>query len=125
MRLIVLFSCCLLLSVFSFAQETDSMGVFEYAQPKDYEIGGIKVLGANFSDDNAIIGVSGLKVGDKIRIPGPDIQKAIKVLWRLRLFTDVQLIMEKTIGDVVFLELKVQERPRLARPVAPWTPRSA
>lgn len=115
MRLIVLFSCCLLLSVFSFAQETDSMGVFEYAQPKDYEIGGIKVLGANFSDDNAIIGVSGLKVGDKIRIPGPDIQKAIKVLWRLRLFTDVQLIMEKTIGDVVFLELKVQERPRLAR----------
>ena len=115
MRLIVLFSCCLLLSVFSFAQETDSIGVFEYAQPKDYEIGGIKVLGANFSDDNAIIGVSGLKVGDKIRIPGPDIQKAIKALWRLRLFTDVQLIMEKTIGDVIFLELKVQERPRLSR----------
>lgn len=102
-------------SVFVSAQETDSISIFEYGEPKDYEIGGIKVIGANFSDDNAIIGVSGLKVGEKIRIPGPDIQKAIKSLWRLRLFTDVQLILEKTIGDVVFLELHVQERPRLSR----------
>ncbi len=97
------------------AQATDTVKVFSYDDPKEYEIGGIKVTGAQFSDDNAVIGVSGLKIGDKIRVPGGDIQRAIKSLWKLRLFTDVQILKEKTIGDVIFLELIVKERPRLAR----------
>lgn len=95
--------------------EQDSLPVLEYGEPLEYEIGGIKVKGAEFSDDNAIISIAGFKVGDKIRIPGPDIQKAIKALWKLRLFTDVQIIKEKTIGDIVFLEILVEERPRLTR----------
>ena len=94
---------------------TDTVPVFNYDNPLDYEIGGIKVIGANFSDDNAIISIAGFKVGDKIRIPGPEVQKAIKSLWRLRLFTDVQVLKEKTIGDIVFLEIVVEERPRLTR----------
>ena len=98
-----------------FAQTTEDLPVYEYGTPGEYEIGGIKVSGAEYSDDNAIIGVSGLKVGDKIRVPGPDIPQAIKKLWRLRLFTDVQLLKEKTIGDVIFLEIVVQERPRLSK----------
>jgi len=93
----------------------DTVPVMTYEEPTDYEIGEIKVTGANFSDDNAVIGISGLKTGDKIRIPGPEIAKAIKALWKLRLFTDVQILLDKTIGDVVFLEIRVQERPRLSR----------
>ena len=93
----------------------DTVKLFSYEDPKEFEIGGIKVTGAQFSDDNAVIGVSGLKVGDKIRVPGPDIQRAIKALWKLRLFTDVQILKEKTIGDVIFLELVVKERPRLSK----------
>ncbi len=84
----------------------------DYTDAQTYEIGGIKVTGAEFSDDNAIIAIAGLKVGDKIRIPGPDIQKAMKALWKLRLFTDIQIYKEKTIGTVIFLEIVVQERPR-------------
>ncbi len=97
------------------AQEDEDLEVFDYADAQDYEIGGIKVTGAFFSDEMAIIGVSGLSVGDKIRIPGYDIPRALKNLWRLRLFTDVQIIQEKKIGDVIFLEYIVQERPRLSR----------
>ncbi len=98
-----------------FAQTTDELPVYEYGSPSEFEIGGITVTGADYSDDNAIIGVSGLKVGDKIRVPGPDIPQAIKKLWRLRLFTDVQILKEKTIGDVIFLEIIVRERPRLSK----------
>ncbi|MCB0569310.1 MAG: outer membrane protein assembly factor BamA [Phaeodactylibacter sp.] len=98
------------------AQATsDTLPVTSYDNPRDFEIGGIKVIGADYSDDNAIISISGLQVGDKIRIPGPDIQKAIKSLWKLRLFTDVQVVKEKTIGDIIFLEIRVQERPRLSK----------
>ncbi len=109
------FIIILLLPSFVFSQTNDSIPVVKYGDPKDYEIGGIKVVGANFSDDNAIIAIAGLKVGDKIRIPGEDIFKAIKALWKLRLFTDIQIFQEKTIGDVIFLEVVVEERPRLSR----------
>ncbi len=93
---------------------TDTLPVMDYSQPKDYEIGGVRVVGAQYSDENALISIAGFKVGDKIRIPGGDIPKAMKNLWKLRLFTDVEIVKEKTIGDVIFLEIRVQERPRLS-----------
>ena len=65
--------------------------VVDYTAKKDYEIGGLKVTGANFSDENALLSIAGFKVGDKIRIPGGDIPRAIKSLWKLRLFTDCLL----------------------------------
>jgi len=109
-----------LLCIFSVATasaQTDSLDlpVFDYSNPQEYEIGSISVEGAFFAEQNAIIGVTGLSVGDKIRIPGPDIPRAIKNLWRLRLFTDVAIEQEKTIGDVIFLRLRVEERPRFLR----------
>lgn len=105
------------LPVFSFAQvvATEIEEILEYDNPKDYEIGGITVLGATYSDANAISSISGLKIGDKIKIPGPKTQQALKALWKLRLFTNVEIIQEKTIGDIVFLQIKVEERPRLSK----------
>ena len=101
---------------FSSAQALqDTIPMIEYGDPRDYEIGGIKVIGAEYSDDNALIAIAGLKVGDKIRIPGEDVYSAIRALWKLRLFTDVQVYQEKVIGDVIFLEIVVKERPRLSR----------
>ncbi len=96
------------------AQSTDTIPVMDYGQPQDFEIGGLVVKGAEYSDDNALIAVAGLKVGDKIRIPGNGIKKAIRKLMNLRLFTDVQIYKEKTIGEIIFLEIVVQERPRLS-----------
>jgi outer membrane protein insertion porin family len=73
------------------AQVDGETPVADYSAPKDYEIGGLKVTGANFSDENALLSIAGFKVGDKVRIPGGDIPRAIKNLWKLRLFTDVLL----------------------------------
>ena len=92
----------------------DTLAILDYSQPKEYEIGGVTVTGANFSDDNAIISIAGFKVGEKIRIPGADIPRAVKALWKLRLFTDVQIYKTKIEDDVVFLEIAVLERPRLS-----------
>ncbi|MEO0040644.1 MAG: hypothetical protein RL329_92 [Bacteroidota bacterium] len=86
----------------------------EYGAPKSYEIGGVKVVGAQYSDASALTGIAGFKVGSKIKIPGPDLPRAIRALWKLRLFTDVQINKEKTVGDVIFLEIEVKERPSLS-----------
>ncbi len=116
MRLLFLLVTCCCFSSFLWAQ-TDStrLDIMDYSNGQEYEIGGVKVTGTYFSDENAVIGVTGLKVGDKIRIPGYDIPRALRNLWRLRLFTDVQIVKEKVIGDVIFLEILVQEQPRLSR----------
>ncbi|THH39631.1 outer membrane protein assembly factor BamA [Neolewinella litorea] len=109
---LVCFGCWSTLSA-----QTDTLGqpVFDYSEPQEYEIGGIKIEGAYFAEENAIIGVTGLSVGQEIRIPGPDIPRAIRNLWRLRLFTNVSIEEEKTIGDVIFLTVRVEERPRFLR----------
>ncbi len=95
------------------AQTKDTLPTITYGEPKSYEVGGVKVIGVQFTDPNAIIGVSGLQVGKKIKFPGPDIQKAMKALWKLRLFDDVQIVKEKTIGDVIFFEIVIKERPSM------------
>lgn len=83
--------------------------------PKSFEIGGIKLEGATYSDANTLIAVTGLRVGGKITLPGEDISRALKSLWKLKLFADVQILEEKRIGDIVFLLITVVERPRFAR----------
>jgi outer membrane protein insertion porin family len=89
--------------------------IVPYAQPKEYEIGGIRVSGTQYSDPNALIAVTGLRVGERIRIPGGQTTRAIQALWSLRLFTDVQINLERTQGEVAFLEIAVQELPRYTR----------
>ena len=42
-----------------------------YSNPKEYVIANIEVLGSKFLDKNALISISGLKIGDKVKIPGP------------------------------------------------------
>lgn len=79
-----------------------------------YEIGGIEVCGADHSDARAIIALSGLRVGDQVKIPGPAISRAMHTLWQQQLFSDVRIQKTKTAGDIVFLEISVQERPRLS-----------
>lgn len=78
-----------------------------------YEIGKIAISGAEYSDASAIIAMSGLKIGQKIRVPGEQLNHAMKLLWQQRLFMDIEILQTKTIGDVIFLEIKVQEFPRI------------
>ncbi|PPK85303.1 Beta-barrel assembly machine subunit BamA [Neolewinella xylanilytica] len=117
MRFSLFFLCLAFGCLTTLTAQTDSLNlpVYDYSEPQEYEIGGIKVEGAYFAEENAIIGVTGLSVGQDIRVPGPDIPRAIKNLWRLRLFTNVSIEEEKTIGDVIFLIVRVEERPRFLR----------
>lgn len=84
-------------------------------ESKTYEIGNIEVIGANYSDEAAIISVSGLEVGQQITIPGESINKAMKALWKLQLFKDLEIRKVKTIDDVVFLEIEVFELPKVSK----------
>ena len=114
---LVLFLLGIFLTTGVLAQEsaTDTLPLYDYSEQKEFEIGGITVSGAEFSDENAIISIAGFQVGDKVTIPGNTIPKGLRSLWDLRLFTNVEITQTKRIGDVIFLNIFVQERPRLSR----------
>lgn len=88
---------------------------FDYRTPQKYEVGPIRVEGADNYDHNAIKLISGLRMGSEITIPGQEITKAINNLWREGLFSDVEILAEKDVAGVLYLVIKVTPRPKLSR----------
>ncbi len=84
------------------------------AMPRVYEIAGISVEGAPNYDDYLILGYAGLKVGDRLTIPGDDITNAVKRLMRQTLFAQARIELEKTVGDKAWLKIVLRTQPRIA-----------
>ncbi len=84
-----------------------------YASPQEYIIAGLEVTGLKVLDKNAMISLTGLKIGDKIKIPGDAISGAIRRLWKHGLIGDATILIQKIEGTNVFLEINLAERPRL------------
>ena len=82
--------------------------------PKTYEIADIRVTGVPQSDEYLIIGYSGLSVGDRVSIPGDEITSAVKRFWRQGLYSKVQINADKTVGDKVWLEIALEQQPRMS-----------
>ncbi len=87
----------------------------DYQAPKKYEIGGIVVEGAVITDVERIISFSGLIRGSEITIPGSDISGAIKKLWEVNNFSDINIYADRFIGSTVFLRITLTERSRMSR----------
>lgn len=101
---IYLVALCLLLGAFA-ANAQQRAEVFK--------ILGISVEGQRSSDPSAIIANTGLKVGDEIPLPGEQTRTAIERLYGLRLFDDVQILVENRTPEGVYLLIRVRENPRL------------
>lgn len=83
--------------------------------PRTYEIAGIEVTGADNYDPNNIIGYTGLRVGQKIELPGNDATAAVKRLMRQQLFAQAQLKVDKIAGDKVWIEIAIRTQPRISQ----------
>ena len=92
-----------------------SQVTFDYANPKEYNIGGISISGIRYLNHNALVQLSGLKVGQKVKIPGEDITNSLKKLWKQGLFSDIKVSYTKIVGDTIYLDFYLQERARLSR----------
>lgn len=87
----------------------------DYTRPKTYEIGPIRVEGADNYDHNAIKLLAGLRQGQSITIPGDQVAKAINNLWNEGIFSNVEILAEKEVAGVIYLIIKVAPRPKLSR----------
>lgn len=110
----------LLLAFKSNAQEAVQLGgmdtsAIDFSNPQEYELGPIIVTGATHLDEKVIILLTGLNEGDKVFVPGDKFSTAIENLWKQGLFEDIQIKARKIEGRTIFLNIVVQERPRLAK----------
>ncbi len=88
--------------------------IVDFMSSDDYIIGGITISGVRYLDTNALIGISGLRIGQEIVIPGDVVTTAAQKLWQQGLFSDVRISITKTVSDTVFLDILLQERPRIS-----------
>lgn len=86
------------------------------SEPQEvYKILGISVEGNTLTESSGIISYSGLKIGDEILVPGDQVSQGIRKLWSLKVFDDIQISIDRTVGNGVFLLIKVKELPRYER----------
>ena len=89
--------------------------VVDYTNPRKMTLGGIEIVGAKYLDKTILRSITGLLVGQEIDVPGEDISRALRNLWRQGLFSDVEVRLSGVAGDKVYLEFIVTEHPRLNR----------
>ena len=114
----------LLISIFTFFANTsyaqvESIGSddqqINFAQPKEYELGGITVSGIRYLDEGVLITLTGLNIGERFKIPGDKIATSIENLWKQGLLSDIKVTATKINGDRIFLNFELSERPRLSK----------
>lgn len=82
--------------------------------PREYIVANVTVTGIKYLDTAIVYSIANIQPGDKFMHPGADIfSKSIANLWRQKLFANIQMYVTKVDDDKVWIEINVQERPRL------------
>ncbi len=91
----------------------------DYANPRKYVVGGIKVEGNTYLGDEQIIQLSGLREGMDVMVPGDQVSAIVNRLWLQRYFQDVSVAIDSVSAqrDSAWFLIRIQERPRMSR----WT----
>jgi outer membrane protein insertion porin family len=95
--------------------ENRVLPLMDYSQPAKYEIAEVTVSGINYLDPIVVLNIANLQPGRIITVPGEDITKALEKLWGQGLFSDVKITATKIEGNKIYLDVYLQEPPRLAR----------
>jgi outer membrane protein insertion porin family len=104
----------LIAAIFGF-QQVNAQITIDYTNPKEYFISDISISGIKFLNHGALVQLSGLTKGQKIKVPGDAITNALKKLWKQGLFSDVKITYTKIEGDSIYLDIYLQEMPRLSQ----------
>ncbi|MDZ7372863.1 MAG: outer membrane protein assembly factor BamA [candidate division KSB1 bacterium] len=81
------------------------------AQRRTVKILGVSVEGNRTTEAEIIRTSSGLYPGRSIT--GDDIQKAIRQLWAMDLFSDIEILLDREVSEGAYLTIRVKEYPRL------------
>ncbi len=99
----------------AYAQDDEERFIVDYTMPvRTYTIADIKITGAETYEDFMLINFSGLSVGQKIQIPGKEISDVVTRFWKQKSFSDVQVLMDKTRNDSIWITIALKQLPRVS-----------
>ena len=81
---------------------------------RQYILADVLVSGKISYNQQTVVTFTGLEKGQAIQVPGEEISNSIKKLWKLGLFSDIEFLVNKVQGDSIWLELAIQELPKLS-----------
>ncbi|MGX7667145.1 outer membrane protein assembly factor BamA [Flavobacterium pedocola] len=80
---------------------------------KQYILADVDVTGKINYNKQTVITFAGLEKGQPIMVPGDEVSNAIKKLWKLGLFNDINFYINRIQNDSIWLELSINELPKL------------
>ena len=95
------------------------IGVFSYGQTesfvkgKTYELDSITVSGIKTFNEQTVISYSGLRKGQKIKVPGEEVSSVINKLWGLELFSNINVFVTNVENNKISLDIEIDELPTL------------
>jgi outer membrane protein insertion porin family len=79
-------------------------------------IGAITIEGIKYFDEEILISITGLSVGDDLNTPYDEhVSKAVQNLWKQNFFSNIEVYIDKVIDNKAFLVFNLTERPRLSK----------
>ena len=98
----------LLICINTWSQQTD------FVKGNEYILDEIKVTGLKNFNEQTVITYTGLKQGQKIRIPGEEISSIISKLWKLDLFSDINFYLTDIRDNNASIQIDIIELPTLS-----------
>ena len=104
--IMIMFFCIYSFNVFS--------QVEGFVSGKEYILDSISIKGLKNFNNQTVISYSGLKLGQKIFLPGEETGLIIRKLWKLELFSDINFYATKVDGNKISIEIEIKELPTLS-----------
>ena len=99
--------------IFGFINNIIAQDKVPFDQGTKYFLANVDVTGKLNFNAQTVVTFAGLEKGQQITVPGEEISNAIKKLAKLGLFKDIDFYTNKVVGDSIFLELNINELPKL------------
>ncbi len=85
-----------------------------FDQGREYILADVKVIGKISYNEQTVVTFAGLEKGQKITVPGEEISSAIKKLWKLGLFNEIDTYVNRIDGDSIYIDMHISELPKLS-----------
>lgn len=118
-----LFLCCLTLLFLQIAAPTKTAAqvtvqekptITYTADHPRYILGGLAIDGIKGFDDDYLLSLSGLNVGDTYEVPGNEMSEAIRRYWAQKLFSNVRIEADSIVGSTIYLHIYLTAQPRIS-----------
>ncbi len=79
-----------------------------------YILGGLVVDGVSGFDEELLLSISGLNVGDVYEVPGEHISEAVRRYMKQKLFSSVRIEADSIVGSKIYLHVHLMAHPRIS-----------